>query len=316
MNTGSALIECKENGYNYEVHWSGNKVKRQHGVGVAILVDKGIDVIEVIPVSARIIVLDVVVYGCYLRIINCYAPTEDDSDSTKNTFYHTLDKQFKITGIQKIICLGDFNATTSASWYNSSLREKLVINGLDVNNNGERFHNFFNIHYLSVLNTWFTHKKCRRITWHSADGTTKKVYDFMLSCSWLRQYITNCRVYNSYDFDSDHRLVIAHISTPGTKAARYIPRSTKLVKKQKLNLKSLDNMTIHSNFINTAAEHLEAIPSTYDINDINKHLIAAIHTAAEETIPKKEKGRFLQLWQEDDILKELYKQRDLQNGTN
>ena len=114
------------------------------------------------------------------------------------------------------ICLGDFNATTSAAWYNSSLRENVVISDLEVNNNGERFHNFFNTRSLSVLNTWFTHKPCRRITWHSGDGVTKKVYDFILSCSWIRQYVTNCRVYNSFDFDSDHRLVIAQLTTPCT----------------------------------------------------------------------------------------------------
>ena len=121
--------------------------------------------------------------------------------------------------------LREFNATTSAAWLNSSLREKVVIEDLEVNNNGERFHFFFNSHCLSVLNTWFTHRKCRRTTWHSADGVTKKVYDFILCCSWFSQYVTNCRVYNSYDFDSDHRLVIADMITPCTKVARYITRS-------------------------------------------------------------------------------------------
>ena len=91
LNKGSALIQCNDESRNsYEVHWSGYTVKRQHGVGIAIRVDKGIDVVEVTPVSARIIVLDVVIYGCSLRIINCYAPTEDDSDSAKNVFYQTL----------------------------------------------------------------------------------------------------------------------------------------------------------------------------------------------------------------------------------
>ena len=171
---------------------------------------------------ARIIVLDAVVYGCSMRVINCYAPTEDATDSAKNTFYQTLGKQLKTTSLQKTICIGDFNATTSAAWYNSSLREKTVIEDLEVNNNGDRFHSFFNSYCMSVLNTWFSHKRCRRITWHSADGKTKKVYDFILCCSWLRQYVTNCRVHNSYDFDSDHRLVIAKLNTPCTKVSRCI----------------------------------------------------------------------------------------------
>ena len=77
---------------------------------------------------------------------------------------------------------------------------------------------------ISVLNTWFSHKSCRRITWYSPDATTKKIYDFILSCSLLRQFVKNCRVDNSYDFDSDHRLVIADMKTPSTKEARFRKR--------------------------------------------------------------------------------------------
>ena len=135
-----------------------------------------------------------------------------------------LRKQFNTESNRKVICLVDFNATTSAAWYNSSLGEHVIIQDLEVNNNGERFHNFFKTKKLSVLNTWFSHKSCRRITWYSPDATTKKIYDFILSCSLLRQFVKNCRVDNSYDFDSDHRLVIADMKTPSTKEARFRKR--------------------------------------------------------------------------------------------
>ena len=58
----------------FEGYWSGHAMKRQYGVGIAVLIDDAIDITEVIPVSARIIVLDVVVKGCSMRVINCYAP--------------------------------------------------------------------------------------------------------------------------------------------------------------------------------------------------------------------------------------------------
>ena len=170
--------------------------------------------------SARIIVSNVLFYGCSLRVICCYAPTEEDSDSSKNIFYSKLNKQFECENTRKIICLGDFNVSSSATWYNSSLRENAIIENLIVNDNGIQLHEFFNNRYLSVLNTWFSHGKCRRITWHPSNQVTKKVYDFILPCSWFRQYVSNRRVYNSYDFDSGHRLVIADICTPCTKVAR------------------------------------------------------------------------------------------------
>ena len=147
----------------YEVHWSGYASKRIHGVRIVIKVDPSIEIVEVIPVDARIIVVDLIVRGCSLKVINCY---EESTASSKTSFYRTLNKQFKsVKKKQKVICLGDFNATTSAAWSNTSLREGSIIDDLIVNDNGERFHEFFGSNKLSVLNIWFTHKKCRRITY-------------------------------------------------------------------------------------------------------------------------------------------------------
>ena len=122
---------------------------------------------------------------CFMiKVINCYAPTEDSSENNKSAFYENLKKQFSNTlSKKKIICLGDFNATTSAALFNSSLRENSIVENLCVNDNGERFHELIQTQKLSALNTWFNHKRCRRVTWHSPDGVTKKVYDFILSCS-------------------------------------------------------------------------------------------------------------------------------------
>ena len=88
LGTNSCTVKStiRDISNQYEVHWSGHAMKRQHGVGIAVLIDDAIDITEVIPVSARIIVLDVVVNGCSIRVINCYAPTELDTDAAKNKF--------------------------------------------------------------------------------------------------------------------------------------------------------------------------------------------------------------------------------------
>ena len=86
LNNGSALIKSDTRN-QYEVYWSGNQTKRQHGVGLVIKVDPNIDIVEVTPVNSRLIVLDVNIYGCCLRIINCYAPSEESTISAKNSFY-------------------------------------------------------------------------------------------------------------------------------------------------------------------------------------------------------------------------------------
>ena len=53
--------------------------------------------------------------GCSLQVICCYAPTEEDFDSSKNIFSSKLNKQFECENTWKIICLGDFNASPSAT---------------------------------------------------------------------------------------------------------------------------------------------------------------------------------------------------------
>ena len=118
LNNNSVIITNKQNDTDnkYELYWSGHSTKRQHGVGIAIKVEKGIVIEEVIPVSARIIVANISLHECSLRIICSYAPTEVDSDSSKNVFYNRVNKQFECENTRKVICLGDFNASSSATW--------------------------------------------------------------------------------------------------------------------------------------------------------------------------------------------------------
>jgi len=165
--------------------------------------------------------------------------------------------------------------------YNSSLREHVIVNGLEVNNNGERFHNFFNTQKLSVLNTWFSHRRCGRITWHFPDGVTKKIYNFILSCSWIRQYVKNWRVHNSFDFDNDRRLVVADLWTPSTKTARFRKRSKKS-QSIKLNIHTLKNENIRTTFK-------------------DKALVKSINEVASNTLPKKVNSKLYQPWHDDDI---------------
>ena len=149
----------------------------------------------------------------------------EDFDSSKTIFYNKLNKKFECENNPKIICLGDFNASSSATWYNLSFRKNKIIENLIANDNGLWFHEFFNNHSLSILKTWFSHKKCHRITWCSPDQVTMNVFCFILACSWIHQYVSNCPVYNSYDFDSDYRLVTASICTPCNKVAKYVKRA-------------------------------------------------------------------------------------------
>eukprot|EP00111_Clytia_hemisphaerica_P017270 TCONS_00051124-protein len=306
LNNDSAVIKS-DSGSKYEVYWSGYVSKRTHGVGIVIKIDPSIEIIEITPINARIITADVIVRGCSLKIINCYAPTEDSTESSKIVFYRQLNKQLKLVKKkQKVICIGDFNATTSACWSNTSLREGSVIDELTVNDNGLRFHGFFNTNKLSVLNTWFTHKKCRRITWHSNDGVTKKVYDFILCSSWLRQFVMNCRVFNSFDFDSDHRLVIAKLSTPSSKKARF-KKHQKRTRKQKINFAAI-TQEMTDRFSNNVTGKLEADDVTQSQSNkfLNDSIINALRESAENVFPTVIVDSSSPPWRSDEKLKQLF----------
>ena len=160
-----------------------------------------------------------------------------------------------------------------------------------------------------MLNTWFSHKKCRRITWHSADKVTKKVYNFILACSWLRQYVTNCRVYNSYDFDFDHRLVIADICTPCTKVARYV-KWTAISTNKHVNWNYLKQLKQSERLVNTTLKMLENLDLNSTNSVTNNCLISSINSTTEETLPLWENSRLYQSWHDDIILKELHGLKD------
>ena len=242
-------------------------------------------------------------------MINWYALTEDDSSTSKDIFYAALRKQFNTEKTWKAICIGDFNAASSATWFNSSLREHVIIDNLEINNNGERFHNFFNTQKLSVLNTWFSHRKCRRITWNSPDGNTKKIYNFILSSNWIRQYVTNCRVHNSYDFDSDHHVVVANLKTPCSKLARYVKRTKKIQPKQ-FDLSALKIPEIGNDLRNEAINEMNSINLETDNSTLNKNLLKSINDAALNNLPKKANVKLHQPWHNDEKLKLLYELKD------
>ena len=119
---------------------------------------------------------------------------------------------------------------------------------------------------LSILNTWFDHPIRHRITWHSPDGFTKKVYDYCLSRSFIRQFIQDVRVRNSY-FNSDHRLLVIKVKTPCNKAARTFRRTSTY--KPKPNLELLQNSEISDRTVEAIENHLTQNESPSSINELH-----------------------------------------------
>ena len=313
LNIGSTIILVTDDDnieFKYEVHWSGYKTKKQAGVAIAIRIDNNIDIGEITYDSPRLMTACVNMYGCHIKAVNGYAPTELGTDNAKTSFYKSLCKvTVKPTKRCKLLVAGDFNATTSAALTHCSFRSATIVDDLISNNNGDRFLDFCRDANLSILNTWFYQPNHRRYTWHSPTGF-KKVIDYTLSDSWLRQYTRNCRVKNSFDFMSDHRPLITTFITPVNRYSRYRPRRTK--PKKHLDLAQLHTPHIRAQYQKRVCQLItESDRTTHNIDIINSNLVESINTAASETIPRQTKSvNTDQPWRNDSKLLDMVKKRD------
>ena len=145
----------------------------------------------------RVMAMDVKIYGFNVRIVNGYAPTEaDGTDQQKLMFYSTLNKAIaKTQKKQKLIVVGDFNATTNISQKRCFFDGKKFITDDSCNDNGNRLKSFCRNHQLCISNTFFKHRMIHRYTWYSNDGKTRKIIDYILTKPFVQKYMLNCRVY-------------------------------------------------------------------------------------------------------------------------
>ena len=302
LNSGSVKLQ----GYNF--YWKGLQRIRDHGVGIAIRDSPSININAIESTNERMMAADITVSGCKLRIISCYAPTLFYASTTKETFYKSLSKLCKTERNRKVLIQGDFNCELDCcrriSYFDGS--KGIPDWGINMENeNAQLFTEFCCTNNLSILNSWFEHPIHHRVTWHHPGGNSKKVYDYSLTQPWLRQFIHDVRVRNSY-FNSDHRLVVTILHTPVNKAARSFKRPCKVLKH---NLSLLKNENIH----NLASENINTFLSQNflqleNINDLHQHLVTALEKG-KAAIPRQTKIKQIIPWQLDDELTNLHLKR-------
>ena len=294
----------------YDFYWTGLKIRREQGVGIAIRQSKHIIVDGVIHHSPRLMAADLTISGCKIRMISAYAPQEDKPLSSKHEFYRELKKLCQPPSPYKVSINGDFNATTTIASRLSRFDGKInrvYDEGDTSNENGELFLDFCAEKHLSIANTWFDHPQKHRITWHSPDQRTKKVIDYSVCESWLRQYISDVRVRNSY-FNSDHRLLVTKLKTPANKAARYFTRR-KPYKSPRSDLGALKIQKYKELFINTLALSLPSKENiAVNIDEQHSQIVTSLKSA-RETLPKTLKGNIAFPWDNDLQLQNLLSQR-------
>ena len=292
----------------YTLYWKGMDRYKKYGVGIAIRRNSDIVLNGITYTSSRLIAADLTVRGCKIRIISSYAPTRDNPLAAKELFYRNLSNLCKVDQHRKIIILGDFNAEPefcrTFSRYDG--RSSRFEEGVDLTDqNIMLFLQFCQKQKLSILNTWFEHPIHHRVTWHHPNGNCTKVYDYVLSEPWLRQYVTDVRVRNSY-FNSDHRLVVAKLSTPANKAARFFKRKQRC---KKPDIQMLQNDSVKADVLKAVQDHLCNNRIENDsINEKHDQIVQAFKQG-RNILPAQPKSNCPTPWNQHPRLNELHEHR-------
>ena len=192
-NSGKKLISL-DSGEKYVFLWCGKKKRRE--AGVAILIRQCPEVMFDEPdfTDPRLIAINIQIRGFKMRIVNVYAPTNcDGSETEKDAFYRLLKKScVKQDKHQKLVVLGDFNATTAVPLEKNDFDGRQIINDPICNDNGARLKSFCREYRLCMSQTYFDHPKDKRYTWHNGNNTIKKVLDYVLVEHFVQNYVEEC----------------------------------------------------------------------------------------------------------------------------
>jgi len=143
-----------------------------------------------------------------MKVIQCYAPTNDSDEETKDRFYSRLQSILdKYREKDVIILRGDFN--TKIGTNNNEYAE--VMGSQDVgemDENGERFADICALNNITFGDSMCTHKRIHKTTWVSPDHLTENQIDNICIGKRFRRSLEDVRVKRGA---SDNHLLIARL---------------------------------------------------------------------------------------------------------
>lgn len=305
-----------------DVQWPGSgKISSRHGVmyysgnsepahryGVAIIVKEKIcnSVVNFVPFSDRIIMLQFQTNEGKINVIQVYAPTADREENEIEEFYANLEEVLKSTkSNHSTIVMGDFNAKIGQGSVDKCVGEY----GLgERNQRGDRMVEFCQTEDMVVVNTLFQLPERRRYTWKSPQDRPDKIVrnqiDFILIKQRFRNSILSAKTYPGADIGSDHNPVVACFRM-----------KLKVIKKTEQRYADMRNLKINhikqqiSDSINENINNIKSDnANTGDINEKWENIKQAITSASERRLtPPKRKHK---VWMTEEIL-ELMNERRL-----
>ncbi|KAL9971331.1 hypothetical protein ACROYT_G023842 [Oculina patagonica] len=134
--TGSGIVKTSTG----ETVLYAGRDDNQHHEGVAIILKKGMEkyLLEWKPINSRLMTARMKGKHVNLSLVQCYAPTNDSDDTTKDSFYAQLQAELeKLPRHDMLVIMGDLNAKVGSD--NSNYDRAMGKEGCGtMNENGER----------------------------------------------------------------------------------------------------------------------------------------------------------------------------------
>ena len=291
----------------HKIWFSGHETRHEHGVGFIVRKEAIECVKSCIPVSSRIIVLQVSAKPKNITLIQVYAPTSDHDDEEVEAFYEELEKTIQKAPKKDIIyVMGDFNAKIGPDAHANWAGTVGKYGTGETNDRGLRLLEFASSHKLTIANTLYPHKLSRRTTWHSPNGKTHNQIDFILVPKRFKSSINKpkTRTYPGADVGSDHDLVLM---TTKLKLKSNFKTGKPRIQYDLEKLKDPEVLEIFQAKVGGKFAALSIVDQ--NINDLTNDFNEGMKEAADEVLGKKRKKK--QAWMTDEVLNLCDKRREL-----
>ena len=146
-----------------------------------------------------------------LNIIQCYAPTNDKDEGTKEDFYNKLQTVLdNMTEKDITIPVVDFNEKIGSN--NRGYEEVMGTHGIvEMRENGEMFADLCSFNILIIGGSVFPHRRIHKATWVSPDHRTENQIDHNCISQKFMRSMQDGRVHSVADAASDHHIVLTKL---------------------------------------------------------------------------------------------------------
>lgn len=302
--------EC--NTHNGKMYYSGNE--NEHQYGVAILVKKEIQksVINFVPLTDRVMMIQIAAHPININIIQVYAPTAEKDENMVEEFYHQLKSVLQLVKKQELtIIMGDLNAKIGKGKHEDIVGEY----GLGIRNDrGDRLLQFCQEEQLVVTNTYFKLPPRRLYTWtspaHTSNNIIRNQIDYILVNKRFRNSIYAVKTYPGADIGSDHNPIIAKLKT----RLKIIKTRNKHIR---LDRKKLHDPSIQEEIKQKLGRDMQRIgeelgETDSDVNKFWKTVKEPILKITTEQITSREKMKKSE-WMNNEILQLMEDRRKVKN---